>query len=243
MIVGSDQPKPATVEDVPDGDDSLHPEASTYSHNPPAPVSAPISPPPFAPAPEQVSPIAPPEQQSEIGSSGYFPDASNTSHSEQDSFTLPSAPSMPAGGLPSAGLHDPTVPSQVVPGPSSHDHGVGSYSISPPDAASTPQDFYRSAPPPPPASAPAPPVVPPQQRNIQAQAPPPAASSHYTHPSQPTRQTAYNTTNTSTGYSTDDMAMLQAQKHAKWAISALNFEDVPTAVRELQSALAVLGAR
>ncbi|PHH93051.1 hypothetical protein CDD83_1753 [Cordyceps sp. RAO-2017] len=35
----------------------------------------------------------------------------------------------------------------------------------------------------------------------------------------------------------------QAQKHAKWAISALNFEDVPTAISELRNALAMLGAR
>ncbi|PNY24253.1 Vacuolar protein sorting-associated protein vts1 [Tolypocladium capitatum] len=35
----------------------------------------------------------------------------------------------------------------------------------------------------------------------------------------------------------------QAQKHAKWAISALNFEDVPTAVAELRNALAMLGAQ
>lgn len=34
----------------------------------------------------------------------------------------------------------------------------------------------------------------------------------------------------------------QAQKHAKWAISALNFDDVPTAVKELRNALAMLGA-
>lgn len=33
----------------------------------------------------------------------------------------------------------------------------------------------------------------------------------------------------------------QAQKHAKWAISALNFDDVPTAVQELRNALAMLG--
>ena len=36
--------------------------------------------------------------------------------------------------------------------------------------------------------------------------------------------------------------MVGAQKHAKWAISALNFEDVPTAVRELRKALELLGA-
>ena len=39
----------------------------------------------------------------------------------------------------------------------------------------------------------------------------------------------------------DDTAMLSAQKHARWAISALNFEDVPTAVRELRAALKDLG--
>ena len=37
--------------------------------------------------------------------------------------------------------------------------------------------------------------------------------------------------------------MEQAQKHAKWAISALNFEDVPTAIQELRNALATLGTQ
>jgi vacuolar protein sorting-associated protein VTA1 len=30
---------------------------------------------------------------------------------------------------------------------------------------------------------------------------------------------------------------MSAQKHAKWANSALNFEDVPTAIKELRAAL------
>ncbi|KAI5459094.1 Vta1 like-domain-containing protein [Mariannaea sp. PMI_226] len=46
-----------------------------------------------------------------------------------------------------------------------------------------------------------------------------------------------------TGFKPDQKAMGQAQKHAKWAISALNFEDVPTAVKELRNALAQLGAQ
>ena len=37
--------------------------------------------------------------------------------------------------------------------------------------------------------------------------------------------------------------MMKAQKHARWAISALNFEDVSTAIRELRGALESLGAR
>ncbi|OAL55739.1 DUF605-domain-containing protein [Pyrenochaeta sp. DS3sAY3a] len=43
-------------------------------------------------------------------------------------------------------------------------------------------------------------------------------------------------------YRTDDESITDAQKHAKWAISALNFEDVPTAVKELRIALRALGA-
>ena len=41
---------------------------------------------------------------------------------------------------------------------------------------------------------------------------------------------------------TDDVAIAKAQKHARWAISALNFEDAETAVRELRDALKTLGA-
>jgi len=41
----------------------------------------------------------------------------------------------------------------------------------------------------------------------------------------------------------DEEAIMKAQKHARWAISALNFEDVPTAVRELKGALEALGSR
>ena len=44
-------------------------------------------------------------------------------------------------------------------------------------------------------------------------------------------------------YLTDEEAILKAQKHARWAISALNFEDVNTAVKELRGALDSLGAR
>ncbi|KAK3659468.1 hypothetical protein LTR56_001358 [Elasticomyces elasticus] len=44
------------------------------------------------------------------------------------------------------------------------------------------------------------------------------------------------------GWIADDEAVLAAQKHAKWAISALNFEDVGTAVKELRAALVRLGA-
>ena len=41
----------------------------------------------------------------------------------------------------------------------------------------------------------------------------------------------------------DDASISKAEKHAKWAISALNFDDVPTAIRELRNALETLGAK
>lgn len=41
----------------------------------------------------------------------------------------------------------------------------------------------------------------------------------------------------------DDVNVARAEKHAKWAISALNFDDVPTAIRELRNALETLGAK
>lgn len=40
----------------------------------------------------------------------------------------------------------------------------------------------------------------------------------------------------------DEEALAKAQKHARWAISALNFEDVNTAIKELKGALESLGA-
>ena len=46
-----------------------------------------------------------------------------------------------------------------------------------------------------------------------------------------------------THYIADEEAILTAQKHARWAISAMNFEDVNTAVKELKGALEALGAR
>lgn len=40
----------------------------------------------------------------------------------------------------------------------------------------------------------------------------------------------------------DEDSIMEATKHAKWAISALNFEDAATAVKELRIALRALGA-
>ncbi|KAI0599029.1 DUF605-domain-containing protein [Biscogniauxia sp. FL1348] len=200
QMIDSAQPRPVTVEDVPDEGGKEQPTASEYSLQ--------------APAPEQVSPIAPPDPPVQ-DPGDYFPSAPGPS--AESTLDLPSTTNMPVPGSQPFG-----------------------------DAPSAPQDFYR-APPQPPASAPTPHFIPPQQRRE-----PPAAQNYSSHPPQPTVPPAapqptqqYGSSGGPAGssYNTDDMAIVQAQKHAKWAISALNFEDVPTAVRELQAALATLGAR
>ncbi|KAI0006592.1 Vta1 like-domain-containing protein [Xylariaceae sp. FL0662B] len=239
QMIRATQPRPASVEDVLDEDSKLRPAPTGYSQTAAAPVS-PTSPPSSAPKPEQVSPIAPPEPpNSELGS--YFPDARPSS--SQTPLDLPSTTSMPPPG---SSLHNPMGPPPSIPSPSSHDFTVPPpVPFSPPNVPSAPQDFYRPAPPPP-GSTPTPPPIPRQQPQMPPPHSPqaPAASQNYysqrpSHPVAPAP--AQQPTSRYTG--TDDMAMAEAQKHAKWAISALNFEDVDTAVRELQAALTSLGAR
>lgn len=84
---------------------------------------------------------------------------------------------------------------------------------------SAPQDFYTAPPPqqaPPPTASFVPPIHAPQP------VPVPVATGPF---------------------KTDDESIAAAQKHAKWAISALNFEDPVTAVRELRAALHSLGTQ
>ncbi|KAI0127118.1 Vta1 like-domain-containing protein [Xylariales sp. AK1849] len=243
-IMNGDQPRPATVEDVPDdqGKGYLDPAAaaaaSGHRHSP-APVSAPTSPPQgSAPAPEQVSPIAPPDQPTP---DGYFPSAPSAADRDPP-LELPSAPG-------TIGDPDMSVPSPPFVQPSHGAQSPGAPSFSKPSLPDTPRDFYRPAPTPQ-DSVPAPlaPLPPPTQQpsytSTPQQPPAPQSNRYYQQPSQqPSQPQSYGGgPPTNAVYNADDMAIVQAQKHAKWAISALNFEDVPTAVRELKSALAILGA-
>lgn len=117
-----------------------------------------------------------------------------------------------------------------------------SNNASAPVLPSSPADFYNNMQPPP--------IVPPSQplgtrleERPSAPTPhqmtaPPAATSTLQSPAIP----AVGSGPPAGGYNTDDDAIMAAQKHAKWAISALNFEDVETAVKELRIALHSLGA-
>ncbi|KAI9898837.1 hypothetical protein N3K66_005298 [Trichothecium roseum] len=152
----------------------------------------------------------------------YFPQVPSASARDDAPPPPPSwpasAPGMPPEAPPSSG-------SQIPPQPSPHIPTKLPPQFAPPPPEPT---IPTAAPPPPPAAVPSQPVVPawtpPAPAPVPSQqAPPPpaaaaAASMHY-------------------------KDLNQAQKHAKWAISALNFEDVPTAVQELRNALAVLGAQ
>ena len=260
---GPSKPQSASVEPVPDEQDqvearlarqssidqSLHPSAQVSARGSPGPGSGAA----FDPYPrdgfsynavldDNVSPLepSPNDRNSSVGG-GYFPEVP-TFTSESQEPTLPTAA---PDDILDLGLPDqPSAP----PGESAPE---GFRSFPPPtvsDEASLPpppQDFYHQAPltsqPPAPQQPKfqTPPVQahqssyhpqqhyqPPPQHNVQPSLPIPVplqARKEQLHP--------------------DDVAIAKAQKHARWAISALNFEDAETAIKELRAALQTLGAQ
>lgn len=240
----------ATVEDAPDEGDQLQSHlASQSAHNqtlhpsgqPSAAGSPGISPASnskFDPYPKDgfpyniattsndvVSPIQPsPDARNGSLGGGYFPSVPTFT---SDTIPLPSAPSdiMDMDTTP-----DLPGPSRLPPPTSNRTPSFDFSSFPPPDIKDSedeapqlppgPQNFYTQAPPP-------------QQFNV----PPP--QQYYTQPTQaPTAMPVK-----SVPLNIDEEAIAKAQKHARWAISALNFEDAETAVRELRAALATLGAQ
>lgn len=226
-----------------------------------------VSPPPNLPAVptgytsnthDDVSPISQPatSRQGSVVSvgGGYFPKTNvpPTFTSDNTAPSLPTAPSTEDDPLTSSlgglgGAAGETPQPSGVPDPSSfYQNPVSPPPVAqPPQQPSAPQNPYASPPPQPqhqfPTPSPQPPqqsyplpqtVVPPQhyspalRQNPYAQPavpPPPAVSSQGP-------------------FRNDEDSIMQAQKHAKWAISALNFEDSATAVKELRIALQALGA-
>ncbi|KAL2756718.1 hypothetical protein ACRALDRAFT_2041337 [Sodiomyces alcalophilus JCM 7366] len=206
--------KTATVEDDPDSEFYKRQAASTASASVPTP---PVEPPTQAshsvPRPGDLGMPPPP-------SPGYFPPTqpfapSPVSQTAASDINLPSVPSAPSPVSSSAGpLNSPW--NQSAP-PSS-------------GAAIPPSTHYQAGPqPPPPPHAPSQPQFPPQ-----AQAAPPAVQRA------PVTVPVAAPPEASSAVEGD---IPGATKHARFAISALNFEDVPTAVKELRAALAALGAQ
>ncbi|KAI9170751.1 Vacuolar protein sorting-associated protein [Paramyrothecium foliicola] len=208
-------PQPAQVEEVPDAGEPQRPTISTSE-------------------PPQPSP----------SHDGYFPSPTDGVHPE------PFAPSplshSPTGTTPGGQAPPPDFTSGPTAGqppfpppPQPFTSNVPFHSpnpdpSAPPSWTTTPSVPHPAASNPPPAMPG--PAVP------QVFTPPPPAPAPVAAPVPPPTSAA-----TDVASVTDSMASLkdiaQAQKHAKWAISALNFEDVPTAIRELRKALATLGAQ
>ncbi|TVY31845.1 Vacuolar protein sorting-associated protein [Lachnellula occidentalis] len=248
------QPRQPFVEDVPDESDqvearlarqssidrSLHPSARASPGGGPPPAFDPYPRDGFpytAAHDDSVSPLEP-SPNGRIGSvgGGYFPEVPTFTSEARDS-TLPTAPldDVLDLGLPDQPSNAPGTKTSTdlesFPPPTMSDQ-------SPPRS---PQDFYRPGPPQAPSHAPPPP---------QHYPPPPVPTFHHAPPPQqfnpvpspkPAPVPAPNQPR-SNKLNTDDISVAKAQKHAKWAISALNFEDADTAVKELRAALQTLGA-
>jgi vacuolar protein sorting-associated protein VTA1 len=157
-------------------------------------------------------------------SSSIPPLDSAASNTEEPPPELPSAPS---------GLQLPQVPPTLPDTPKTIG-GSAAFQSFPPPASSSAPDVPDLPQPPATFSAPSNPVIPTQtppviptvtpiigNRAPAASVPGPAATG--TPP-------------------VDDNSISQAQKHARWAVSALSFDDVNTAIRELKIALQHLGA-
>ena len=205
-------------------------------------------------APPNVYPLAAPmNDQAMSDGGGYFPRVPESDSTLPDAplqdpgsppvFDLPDTSSVPRPSEPSSSNVPPTQPPPTsslhsFPPPSMEDLDVSSQA--PPVSA------YPSAPPPtsvpsypsqlPPATIPAP------QIPLQPPLPTPKAPVRQIAPSGVT-PTAPPSITGQANYVADEEAILKAQKRARWAISALNFEDVNTAVKELKGALESLGAR
>lgn len=229
----SQPPKPATVEDTPDEDLPRQFAAASlprFADPPEVPPEAPDDGElklPSAPGygDEAVSPTQPP---------GYFdpppelPSPISPPSQHPANYT-------PSADAPSAPAWSPTPPpaASAFPPPSGPSAPPAAFSPSysqapPPISPPTSQNFSNV---PHPSANVSKPVVPPTANPASSHVAPTAPGGFSQVPQQ-----------VSLSFTPDDMAMSQAQKHARWAISALNFEDVPTAVRELRRALETLGA-
>ncbi|OBT38801.1 hypothetical protein VE00_10636 [Pseudogymnoascus sp. WSF 3629] len=241
-------PPPPTAEDAPGEQDllsphlaaqsslnkSLHPSQEPSRQNTPPTASHPGPPPQlFNPSTSQnVSPLAPspsasPQDRSGSIGGGYFPEVPT------DARDIPSAPTTLPTHLPPTTSPKPSVISPPHEQPTFPTFPTVDYT---PNTGHTDQNidsYYAQSPPQPPAPA---------QAKAAYDAPPVstiAAPVGSTLPPRPVTSAP----RPQAAVVLDDVAVAKAQKHARWAISALNFEDSETAIRELRAALETLGAQ
>jgi vacuolar protein sorting-associated protein VTA1 len=254
QLLASAGPRPAAVEDAPDSDGRRD---SAGVSLPQSPASAAHHPAPSEPTLPDIPPTAP-----GAGHAGTPPPHQPGYFDNHSMPRIPSPLSPPAQPSPHYQASAPQPPQGWVPTPSPPANQPAFLPPPPPTqpAFSPTQQQQTFSPPPvqyhqpPPVQpqhpvAPAPPTFAPSPQPTYAAAPPsltstpnPAYPGGVGHPA----VSAPAAPAVNRGYvvpvRVDEKAMTEAQKHAKWAISALNFEDVPTAVKELRKALETLGA-
>lgn len=237
------QPSVEEVQDEQDGlearlarqsslDRSLHPSEQVSARASPTSKPAPFEPYPRDGFPytavqdENISPLEPsPKDRNGSVGGGYFPEVPTFTSEPQDS-TLPTAPA-PDNAF-DLGLTDTS--SLGAPGQSTGMKPSSDLQSFPPPtlpgeqpSTTAPQDFY--------------PRSPPYASHTTDQPTFQSGSTQHTAATIPSAPQSRGQLNT------DDEAIAKAQKHARWAISALNFEDAETAVKELRAALQTLGAQ
>ncbi|KAF1949459.1 DUF605-domain-containing protein [Byssothecium circinans] len=231
---------------------------NTSAHPSPTFSAPKVSPPPsnYPSAPSgyrDVSPISQPakSRQGSVGSvgGGYFPRVDVPTFTAGAAVpSLPTAPSMQDEPMASP-LNSSTLPtgSQMPQAPQAppDPHNFYQNPSSPPPAqqfsqqSPPPQNPYRSPPQQPSFASPIQPQPPQQPQTFQ----PPPSQHQYNQPQQYSQSTQLPPQALHQGpFRTDEDAQADATKHARWAISALNFEDVNTAVNQLRLALRALGA-
>lgn len=224
------RPRQPSVEEIPDEQDrvqrklagqssineSLHPSRSSSIPRPTsAQPTAPPAPPTFEPSPLQNMDV---DTEQDTGLN--LPSAPETIAPPPRPSGMPSLPDTPGStdlGAPRSS--HPPAGFQSFPPPST-------IPSSPPATSHDPSSFYNPpAAPTEPSGAPF--VVPNPYQTPQV---PPVQPAPVPASAQAIPQTA------------DDQAIALAQKHARWAVSALTFDDVNTAIKELKNSLRHLGA-
>ncbi|KAJ5224256.1 Vacuolar protein sorting-associate Vta1 N-terminal [Penicillium citrinum] len=220
------KPRQASVEEIPDEADRLGRQMANKSSldeslHPSRTSSMPR-------APEQSVPDIPSVPSNAPGSPAQKIDIDGA---QPGGLELPSTPGAIGGSASIPNL--PDTPGSADAATSHVSRNSNAFSSFPPPAdspsvpAPDPASFYdpttASAYIPHPATSPS--VAPARAPAPPAPAPAPAPAA----PSQPT-------------HTVDDNSISLAQKHARWAVSALTFDDVDTAVKELKNSLRYLGA-
>ncbi|PWY95677.1 DUF605-domain-containing protein [Aspergillus sclerotioniger CBS 115572] len=223
-IVGSLAARPGqpSVEEVPD--DTLQP-----SQSPPVLPEPPTTFADVSAAHYKAEPTSPnAESDTEPGAPLNLPSAPETFASHSTSVpNLPDTPADIGARSPQAranSFHSFPPPSSIPPSsPPAASHDASSFYTKPTTGAGPPPPFVQSSSATVPVvSRPTPPSIP----SPISPAPAPVASNS-------SRMNAQ---------SVDDQAIALAQKHARWAVSALTFDDVNTAIKELKNSLRYLGA-